>query len=174
MKQDAAEAAHIGDTMVGCVGAIVRPPEDLASGIPKDKEYLLTHQGDDNPGEDAVTETMWGPLGVPDDLPPGAVELVRMSVSPDWQRRGIAGKLADAVKAFANEIGTEWVVLTTGASMDAACETCKMTILSRFAAVRLANPQSITISDRRLGFSEHKLSYAPNIAFAIKVPLPKL
>ena len=138
--------------MVGCVGAIVRPPEDLASGIPKDKEYLLTHQGDDNPGEDAVTETMWGPLGVPDDLPPGAVELVRMSVSPDWQRRGIAGKLADAVKAFANEIGTEWVVLTTGASMDAACETY-----------------------RRLGFDERKLSYAPNIAFAIKAPLcPKL
>ena len=27
---------------------------------------------------------------------------------------------------------------------------------------------------RRLGFAEHKLSYAPNIAFAIKVPLPKL
>ena len=74
-----------------------------------------------------------------------------MSVSPDWQRRGIAGKLADAVKAFANEIGTEWVVLTTGASMDAACETY-----------------------RRLGFAEHKLSWAPNIAFAIKAPLPKL
>ena len=103
--------AHIGDAMVGCVGAIVRPPDDLARTIPKDKEYLV--KSDDSDGSPAITETMWGPLGVPDDKAPGAVELVRMSVSPDWQRRGIAKKLAAAVTDFAITIGADYVVLTT-------------------------------------------------------------
>ena len=64
--------AHIGGAMVGCVGAIVRGPADLAKGIPKDKEYLLDKENDEE-YERVANVGMWEPLGVPSDAEPGSV-----------------------------------------------------------------------------------------------------
>ena len=44
----------------------------------------------------------------------GAVELVRMAVSPDFRGQGVSSLLVLAVARFALSLNCDWVVLTTG------------------------------------------------------------